>query len=154
MPMVRPEADRGGRGRVGLPNRSRMGDRGQSPPMVPPEGEPPMAPLDRDKLDQKGGHGLRDHHGNTAGGVGGGAGSGGRYRHTPDDRKMAPRHKNPRHGGGRVGVAPGGEGERGGDKSQLLPVSQFVCVCIDCMCMCLYAHFCMYNCFALDWLPF
>ena len=120
MPMVRGDGDRGGRGRIGPPTRSH---RGQSPPVIPPEGEPPMPPQEREKLDHKAGRGLREHHGGGTLGGGGGGGSGGRYaRHAPDDRKIAPRMK-AKHGG-RMGVAL--EGDRGPDKSQLPPVSSCI----------------------------
>lgn len=121
MHMMRGE-DRGGRGRMNLPNRPRIGERGQSPPSGTSESEIPVAPLERDKLDHKSGRGPREQHG---GGPGGGPGSGNRFRHPPDDRKVAPRLKNPRHGG--RGVEGGGQ-----DKSQLPPVS-YVCPCLRSM---------------------
>ena len=114
------EGDRGGRGgRMGPPNPRppRAGERGQSPP-IPPEGENPVPPSDRDKIDQKmTGRSLKDHHSAPMGGGGGG----GRYNRYPQDDRKIPRLKNTRHGA-RVGVAPGGEGERGTEKSQLPPV--------------------------------
>ena len=113
MAMVRGgEGDRGGRGRMGPPNRSHrntVGERGQSPPIVS-NGDVPGG-MDRDKADFKTGRGSRDHGGS---GIGGGVG--GRFRY-PDDRKI-PRLKNTRHGGG-----GGREADKGADKSQLPPVS-------------------------------
>lgn len=120
--MGRGEGDRGGRGRMGPPNRSnRSGERAQSPPALT-DGET-QAPLDREKGDYKGGRGLREHAGVVGVAPGGGVGGGGRYRHASEDRKI-PRLKNARHGGRAVGGA--GEGERSTDKNP--PVSPCVCV--------------------------
>ena len=113
--MVRGEGDRGGRARMGPPNRShRGGERGQSPPVLP-NGDVPTG-MDRDNKGEhkNGARGPRDHHNNSSGTGGGG----GRFRHTAEERKI-PRLKNMRH--------TRGEGERTTDKNQLTTVSK-VCV--------------------------